>query len=262
MFQGCKPKVFSILVCFGCLIVAGSLVGAAPPDGRYDGTTDQGRSISLTVSGGVITGYRVYWACGSSSGDTETTGMSCPVAPSGSFACGDASCPSAPYSTNIRISGEFTGSSVAGTFDLAFKTGVTGGCCYLNGVSWSASLVGGASSLSVDDTTVVEGDSGTVLANFQVSLSPASSSTVTVGWATADGTATGSDYAPGSGTLTFSPGETSKPVSVAVYGDTVVEANEVFYVDLGNPPARPSPAGAGSAPSSTTTAPGHLSWTS
>lgn len=234
MFQGCKPNVLSLLLCLGCLVVAGNLVGAAPPDGRYEGTTDQGRSISLTVSGSVITGYRVYWACGGSSGDTETFGMSCAVAPSGSFACGDASCPSAPYSTNIRISGVFTGSSVAGTFDLAFKTGVTGGCCYLNGVSWSASLVGGTSSLSIDDTTVVEGDSGTVMANFQVSLSPASSSTVTVGWATADGTATSSDYAPGSGTLTFSPGETSKPVSVAVYGDTVVEANEVFYVDLSN----------------------------
>ena len=75
--------------------------------------------------------------------------------------------------------------------------------------------------LSIDDVSIVEGDSGTTNAVFTVSLSTASSNTVTVHYATADGTATApSDYTATSGTLTFGPGETSKPVSVPVKGDT------------------------------------------
>jgi hypothetical protein len=81
---------------------------------------------------------------------------------------------------------------------------------------------------------VPEGDSGTTNANFQVSLSTASDSTVTVDWDTSNGTADSSDYAEDSGTLTFQPGQTSKTVSVAVYGDTDVEGDELFYVYLSN----------------------------
>lgn len=51
--------------------------------------------------------------------------------------------------------------------------------------------------------------------------------------ATANGTATaGSDYTAKSGTLTFSPGQISKTISVAVAGDTTPEVNETFHVKL------------------------------
>jgi hypothetical protein len=67
-----------------------------------------------------------------------------------------------------------------------------------------------------------------------VTLSPASNQTVTVNYATADGTATApSDYAAIASTqLTFLPGETTKPVSVTVNGDTTVEPDETFTVNL------------------------------
>jgi chitinase len=69
-----------------------------------------------------------------------------------------------------------------------------------------------------------------------VSLSAASTSPVTVHFATADGTATaGSDYLAQSGTLTFAPGETQKQIQVAAIGDAAVEANEGFTVVLTNP---------------------------
>ncbi len=91
-------------------------------------------------------------------------------------------------------------------------------------------------SLSVNDASVTEGNSGTVNAGFTVSLTPASSQTVTVHYATADGTATQpSDYTATSGDLTFAPGETSKPVNVPVRGDTLPEANETFTVNLSAP---------------------------
>ncbi|MBZ3930569.1 hemagglutinin [Xanthomonas citri pv. thirumalacharii] len=87
--------------------------------------------------------------------------------------------------------------------------------------------------LSIDDVSVNEGSSGTTTATFTVSLSAASGQTVTVNYATADGTATaGSDYVARSGTLTFAPGVTAQGVAVTVNGDTAVEPNETFSVGL------------------------------
>src|SRR5205814_2117173 len=92
-------------------------------------------------------------------------------------------------------------------------------------------------SLSINNVAVTEGNTGTTNANFIVTLSPASSRTVTVNYATADGTATApADYvAIPSTTLTFNPGETIKSITVPVNGDTVDETDETFAVNLSNP---------------------------
>jgi len=91
-------------------------------------------------------------------------------------------------------------------------------------------------SLSINDVSVTEGNSGTTTATFTVSLSAASGQTVSVNYATADGTANaGSDYVAASGTLTFAPGDTSKPVAITVNGDTTTEPDEIFVVNLSNP---------------------------
>jgi len=90
--------------------------------------------------------------------------------------------------------------------------------------------------LSISDASVTEGNTGTTTATFTVSLSTAVSGAVTVNWATADGTATaGSDYVAGSGVISFAPGETSKAVNVTVNGDTAVEPNETFLINLSGP---------------------------
>src|SRR5262249_4357405 len=66
--------------------------------------------------------------------------------------------------------------------------------------------------------------------------SAASGQTDTVDYATADGHATaGSDYYSTSGTLTFTPGQTTKTVSVQIIGDTLVEPDETFTVNLSSP---------------------------
>lgn len=91
-------------------------------------------------------------------------------------------------------------------------------------------------SISINDVTISEGNSGTTLATFNVTLSNSSTQTVTVNYATANVTATaGSDYSTASGTVTFLPGEVSKPVAVAVFGETAVESNETFVVNLSGP---------------------------
>lgn len=90
--------------------------------------------------------------------------------------------------------------------------------------------------LSIDDTTVTEPDASAVTATFTATLSIPATSPVTVQYATADGTAVApGDYTAASGTLTFAPGEVSKPVSVQVAGDLVDELTENYTVVLSNP---------------------------
>jgi hypothetical protein len=93
-----------------------------------------------------------------------------------------------------------------------------------------------AVTLSINNVTVTEGDTGSVNAVFTVTLSAASAAQVTVNYATANSIATaGSDYTAANGTLTFTPGQTSKTVTVAVLGDLLDEANELFFVNLSSP---------------------------
>ncbi|HEX9000675.1 MAG TPA: choice-of-anchor Q domain-containing protein, partial [Blastocatellia bacterium] len=88
----------------------------------------------------------------------------------------------------------------------------------------------------INDVTVAEGNAGTSTATFNVTLSTASTQTVTVQYATANGTATaGSDYVATSGMLTFNPGVTSQPIVVTINGDTVLEPGETFFINLSNP---------------------------
>src|SRR5207245_2020316 len=70
-------------------------------------------------------------------------------------------------------------------------------------------------SLSINNVSVTEGNSGTTNANFTVTLSAASGRTVAVNYATADGTATApSDYvAIPTTTLIFSPGQPTKTIN-------------------------------------------------
>ena len=89
----------------------------------------------------------------------------------------------------------------------------------------------------LNDVAMLEGNAGTSLATFTVRLSASAALPVTVAYATRDGSATvaNSDYVATSGTLTFRPGETTKTVSVTVNGDTTLESDEVFSLDLTNP---------------------------
>src|SRR5204862_3023158 len=86
----------------------------------------------------------------------------------------------------------------------------------------------------VNNVSVLEGNSGTTPVVSTASLTAVSARTLTVKWATADGTATTSDndYVPATGTLTFAPGVTSLTITNFVNGDTVNESDETFLVKL------------------------------
>ncbi|MGF1580282.1 MAG: cellulase family glycosylhydrolase [Gemmataceae bacterium] len=90
-------------------------------------------------------------------------------------------------------------------------------------------------SLSIQNVSILEGDSGTKSANFKLVLSKPSNEVVSVDYTTTNGTATeGSDYQSRAGTLTFTAGQVTKTLSVSVLNDTVVEDDETFFVDLSN----------------------------
>jgi hypothetical protein len=95
--------------------------------------------------------------------------------------------------------------------------------------------------LSITGKTVKEGTGSIVNAVFTVKLLTAgvlsaSGQTVTVDYATSDDTATApADYTSASGTLTFSPGQKSKTITVQVIGDALDENNETFFLNLTNP---------------------------
>jgi hypothetical protein len=87
--------------------------------------------------------------------------------------------------------------------------------------------------ISISDVSQSEGNSGTTAYVFTVSLSHASSQSITVAHATANGSAAaGSDYQATSGELTFDPDQIGKTVTVLVNGDRSGEPNENFFVNL------------------------------
>ena len=92
--------------------------------------------------------------------------------------------------------------------------------------------------MSINDTSVTEGNSGTASLNFTVTLSaPAPAGGVTFDIATADGSATiaNNDYQaknlPGQ---TIAAGNSSYSFSVLVNGDTTVESSETVLVNVTN----------------------------
>lgn len=89
-------------------------------------------------------------------------------------------------------------------------------------------------SISINDVSLAEGNAGTTVFQFTVSLSNPSSQTITVMAASADGSATaGSDYGTLAATMvSFVPGDVSETVSVSVNGDPTDEPIETFFVNL------------------------------
>ena len=88
--------------------------------------------------------------------------------------------------------------------------------------------------LSIGDASVAE-NAGRM--RFEVRLTPASGRTVTVAYATEDGTATaGEDYASTNGTLTFAAGATAATIGVAILVDDIDEEQaETFTITLSSP---------------------------
>ena len=100
-------------------------------------------------------------------------------------------------------------------------------------VSTATGAVTARGKLSVADAEASEEEDAALA--FVVTLDPAAMSSVTVDYATANGTATaGEDYSAASGTLTFEPGDTTKTVSVQISDDAEDDDGETLTLSLSN----------------------------
>lgn len=90
--------------------------------------------------------------------------------------------------------------------------------------------------LNPKSQTIVEGLTTPQNAPYTVTLSNASSQTISVNYATSNGTATaGADYTATIGTLTFAPGVTTQVLNIPILNDSLNEADETFTLTLSSP---------------------------
>ncbi len=157
-----------------------------------------------------------------SSGD-----ITCPAVPGGGLAPGAFLTCSGSYTTtqaDVDV-GKVTNEATA------TLGGVTSGSDSVT-INWQAPQ-GSQPQLTVGSG---EDDENAGSFTFTVTLNPSSLQTVTVDYVTTGGNATsGVDYTHNSGTLTFSPGETTKNVIVAIANDDVDESDETFNLTLSGP---------------------------
>ena len=86
------------------------------------------------------------------------------------------------------------------------------------------------------DQKILEGETNPQNVTYTVTLSTSSTQTITVNYATADGTATaGLDYTSTNGTLTFAPGITTRTINIPILNDNLNEADETFTLTLTSP---------------------------
>jgi hypothetical protein len=176
--------------------------------------SEAGQSVTFTAT--------VSSAAGTPTGTVQfkVDGSSTGIAPVGLNGSGVAA-----FSTSALTAGPHAVTAdYSGDTNFATRTGTLSGGQQVNTLP----------SISANDVSITEGNSGTTNLVFTITLSQASNLTVTVDYATADGSATtaDSDYQAATGTLTFSPGTLTQTISVTVNGDTRDEPNEVFVVNL------------------------------
>ena len=181
------------------------------------GKTETTISISWTTpanGGSAITGYTYQWSTNNFASILGSTSVSSAT----NSATISGLSPSTSY--NIRV----------------FATNAIGNSAFSNVLTVTTlAPPGTVPTISINNVSKIEGNSGTKTFVFTVTRSGDTTVASSVNFATdpTDGTATaGSDYVSNSGTLNFAGSEITKSVAIVVNGDTTVEPNETFFVNL------------------------------
>ncbi|GAA3646247.1 Calx-beta domain-containing protein [Flavivirga jejuensis] len=191
-------------------------------DNSIDITDSDGdnQTVTFTITGGTLTtGTTGITFGGSGNGSSSFTA-------SGTLSAINTALDAATFTPTPGLSG-----TNAGTIQFVSNDGTDDS----NTASVTFDITA-TSNITIDDPSVTEGNAGTTVLTYTVTLSPSNAGTVIVDYATANGTATaGSDYlAIATTTLTFNSGQTSKTFDVTVNGDAMLEANETILVNLSN----------------------------
>ena len=139
--------------------------------------------------------------------------------------------PGATTSTTLNVTSSTT--TAPGSYGLGAAVASAVGAMH---TAHASAFYTAAPTLSVADAKFAEGNAGTTMANFTVSLAQPTVTPVTFDIATKSGSAlAGTDFAATSRTgVTIPAGSTSATVSVPIVGDTAIEGNETFQVLVTN----------------------------
>ncbi|TMP96417.1 MAG: hypothetical protein E6L09_15070, partial [Verrucomicrobia bacterium] len=118
---------------------------------------------------------------------------------------------------NVLVGGGFTQFNGVNVNYLARLIGDQGGTVEFDSANYSVNETNGSANIAVRRTGSLTGS-------------------VSVNYATSDGTATApADYESQNGAVVFGPGETNKVFTVSVKSDPLIEGNETVNLTLGNP---------------------------
>ena len=105
------------------------------------------------------------------------------------------------------------------------------------GVAFAPQAAVTPGTLSINDVSQAEGTGGISNFTFTVTRSGGSTGAVSAVWTLANGTSNDSDFAtaPQIGTVSFADGQTTATVTITVAGDSTIENDEIFFVNLTSP---------------------------
>ena len=150
---------------------------------------------------------------------------------------------------SVRANGDATAEadeSVVLTVGPPVNATLKGGAAQLQTAAWILDDDSAGSTLGMfaSDVAIVEGDSGTSRATFEVQLSRPAPSALSVPYSLVAGSADGSDFVAASGTISFGAGQRTAVVNADIRGDDVSEMNESFRLNLQPPSIVASTTGA------------------
>ena len=214
---------FSMAFAPASVLTGGTSTATFTIDNSAIGVAATSLDVSNNLPAGVTVATTPNASTTCTGGTLTATNGANSLAYTGGTVSAGASC-----TVSVDVTASTTGAKANTTGNLTSNLGNSG--------TASATLTVTQPSLSVDDPSVLEGDAGTATLTFTVTMAPASSQTITVDYATSDGTATaGSDYTAATGTLTFNPSVTTQTVSVTVTSDATIEPDETVILTLSNP---------------------------
>jgi len=142
----------------------------------------------------------------------------------------------AAYQAELRTLAFFNVDSAPDTTTRTVSIVVNSNGATSNTVTEHIAFEVAAPTVSIAPASTTEGDSGSKLLPFTVTLSHAATTAVTVNYVTANLTAVaGMDYTATSGTLTIPAGQTTGTINVSILGNTTVEPDKTFLVILSSP---------------------------
>ena len=185
--------------------------------------------FTVTLSASSSSQYTVDYADAGTGTATSGTDYTAVTANTLTFAAGTTT-----QTITVSVTGDTTDEGASETVVITLSNASAGTA--IATASGTGTIVDNDPNFSINSPSVVEGDSGSADLVFTVTLSAASTSSLTVDYARTGGTATsGTDYtAVASNTLTFAANATTRTITVSVTGDTVDEGNETVVITLSN----------------------------